>query len=474
MDAANAPPPTGDLWKRAREGDLRGAAESVRHALASAASRDAGPAFVDLHLVLAFCSLRGGDYADTTRVLDIARRAAEAVPANARLLHRIDAWCAELAYFQGRYSAARAVVDRIVDRLEELADWSYAAFAMRIRLAVLLARTDYDGIARETARALRAARASGDDYVLVQVLNVLGAAHFDCATSKLAEPHARAHLSALDPEDTLPLRSEASKALVHFEEARQVAERAGYAFAAWYVSGNIERLRILLGEAERAIPAIRRRLRVLQERGARYDEIVTRSNLAWGLRTLGLHREALHELDVALATARETGTFNVLLEFLEYDRSIVLGALGDVAGARASYKRYLRHARSVQSASTLPDVPAAAPKRPLEPHFLKRADRYILAHLERPFAIVAMATQCGVSVRTLEKGFADFRGTTAVAHVRNLRLDHARDALSNGGANVGDVAARYGFRSPTTFANEYRKRFGVAPSRTRRQRDGGP
>jgi hypothetical protein len=64
-----------------------------------------------------------------------------------------------------------------------------------------------------------------------------------------------------------------------------------------------------------AVRAIRKRLRVLQERGARYDEIVTRSNLAWGLRLLGRNTEALHELDVALGLVREIGTFNVLLEF---------------------------------------------------------------------------------------------------------------------------------------------------------------
>jgi len=40
--------------------------------------------------------------------------------------------------------------------------------------------------------------------------------------------------------------------------------------------------------------------------------------------------------------ARATGTYNVLLEFLEYDRSIVLGAPGDTVGARAGYRSYLQ------------------------------------------------------------------------------------------------------------------------------------
>src|SRR4029078_479871 len=131
------------------------------------------------------------------------------------------------------------------------------------------------------------------------------------------------------------------EALRLFERARKVAERAGYHYAAWYVGGNIEKLEIVLGRADRAVPAIRRRLKILQERGAKYDEIVTRSNLAWALRTLGRHREALEEIDAALRLARDTSTYNVLLEFLHYDRSVVLDALGDSAGSRLAYRRYL-------------------------------------------------------------------------------------------------------------------------------------
>ena len=81
-----------------------------------------------------------------------------------------------------------------------------------------------------------------------------------------------------------------------------------------------------------------------------------------------------------------------------------------------------------------------------------------------------LATQCGVSLRTLEKSFVDFRGMTPVAHVRNVRLDRARVALGENGASVADVATRCGFKSSTTFAIEYRKRFGVPPSHVRHAR----
>jgi len=268
------------------------------------------------------------------------------------------------------------------------------------------------------------------------------------------------------------MEADASEALRLFQRARTVAERSNNEFAAWYVAGNIERLEILLGRADRAIRPIRKRLAQMQVHGARYDEIVTRSNLAWGLRTLGRHREALHELNVALEQARGAGISNVLLEFLEYDRSIVLDALGDTAAARASYRRYVQlvaaHKRSpVESATT---QPTTSPERlPLEPFFLKRADRFILEHVGDAFTVSELARHCGVSWRTLEKAFSAFRGISPVVYVRNVRLDHAHAALAKADVAVAEVAARHGFRSSTTFALEYRKRFGTPPSKTKRR-----
>jgi AraC-like DNA-binding protein len=410
--------------------------------------------------------MRQGRHSEALRELDTAKGAASSLPADSGLSLRIGIWNAELAYFQGRYSDANGIIDRLLPQLEHCGDHAYVGFALRIRIAILLARADYDGAAALADRAVEVAEASGDKYVLVQILNVLGAVHFDRATAKLDQPHARAHLSSLDPRDARPMEADAREALRFFQRARLVAERAHYAFAAWYVAGNIERIEILLGHADRVIRPMRQRLAKLQARGATYDEIVMRSNLAWGLRTLGRYGDALHELDVAFELARNSGTSNVLLEFLEYDRSIVLDALGDAVAARASYRRYVQIV-----AGRNPRVPgpssaklATTPRRPLEPFFLKRADRFILDHIGEAFTVSGLARHCGVSWRTLEQAFNAFRGLTAVAHVRNVRLDHAHGALAEERAKVAEIAARCGFRSSTTFALEYRKRFGTTPS----------
>ena len=474
MDARDpAQDATASAWTLARSGDFKGATDLARRLLRERSVEREGVDVVELNLVCAFSAIRQGDHARALACLDAAAAVAGRPDAAPQLAPRVEAWRAELAYFQGRYSEATELASHLLPELERTGDLLYAAFVLRIRIAILLARGDYDAVDALATRAVALARASGDAYVQVQIHNVLGAVHFDRASSKLREPHARAHLSALDPADTAPMEQDARAALACFEEARAVADAAGYAFAAWYVAGNIERLEILLGRPKRAVAMIRKRLGELQARGARYDELVTRSNLSWALRLLGRHREALHEIDAALTLARSTGTSNVMLEYLEYDRSIVQDALGDAAGARASYRRYLQlvGAYNRRVLATASDARPAAPKRPLEPFFLKRADRYVHERLTEPFSVADLASHCGVSLRTLEKAMVDNRGVTPVALVRNARLDLARRALEVGEAAVADVAHRSGFRSATTFALEFRKRFGVAPSRARRRAD---
>jgi AraC-like DNA-binding protein len=457
-------------WTLARAGDFKAAIEAARAGLDRTPPHRESSDDVELHLVCASCAMRQGLPAQALQALDAAERAAAQPDSDAGLLPRVMAWRAEFAYFQGRYSDANELVLRLTPSFERAGDLAYAAFALRIRIAILLARGEYDAVAGIADRAVAIAEASGDAYVLVQIENVLGAVHFDRATSKLGEPHARAHLSSLEPRDLVPMEADAREALRHFERARAIAESAGYEFAAWYVAGNIERLEILLGRPQRAVAMIRKRLEALQSRGARYDEIVTRSNLAWALRLLGHHAEALHELDVALTLARATGTSNVMLEYLEYDRSIVLDALGDAPGARAAYRRYTQLVAAYNRAAPAPAVHArpVVPRRPLEPWFLKRADRFLQERLAAPFAVAELARHCGVSQRTLEKAFIAYRGMTPVAYARNARLDLAHQRIHVGEASVAEIAHACGFRSATTFALEYRKRFGVPPSRTKR------
>jgi ATP/maltotriose-dependent transcriptional regulator MalT len=215
---ANATP-VKHAWELARSGQLRAAVDAARRSIAETSKDGRASDHVELHLVCASCAMRQGDHAEAMREIDAAAKAASVSKSGAGAEARVEAWRAELAYFQGRYSDANEIVDRLLPRLEKGGDRSYAAFALRIRIAILLARADYDAVAPLAEPAIALAEASGDDYVIVQVLNVLGAVSFDRATSKLNLPHARSHLSSLDPHDAGPMEQEAHEAPGYFERA---------------------------------------------------------------------------------------------------------------------------------------------------------------------------------------------------------------------------------------------------------------
>jgi AraC-like DNA-binding protein len=80
-----------------------------------------------------------------------------------------------------------------------------------------------------------------------------------------------------------------------------------------------------------------------------------------------------------------------------------------------------------------------------------------------------LARRVHVSVRTLQKRFADEVGVAPMAYLQRVRLSRAHDTLRQaapGSTTVGAVALRLGFTHPGRFAAAYRRLFGEAPSTT--------
>jgi AraC-like DNA-binding protein len=83
-----------------------------------------------------------------------------------------------------------------------------------------------------------------------------------------------------------------------------------------------------------------------------------------------------------------------------------------------------------------------------------------------------LARRLHVSVRTLQKRFADEVGVPPMAYLEQVRLSRARDALSQAGpgsTTVGAVALRLGFTHAGRFSSAYRRLFGETPSTTLRR-----
>ncbi|MCV7156503.1 AraC family transcriptional regulator [Mycolicibacterium brisbanense] len=113
--------------------------------------------------------------------------------------------------------------------------------------------------------------------------------------------------------------------------------------------------------------------------------------------------------------------------------------------------------------------PSADPGR----RVVHEAIKYIDAHLAEPITMDSLARSVHMSVRSIQQGFRDELGVSPMTYIRDRRMERAHaelaDALPADGVTVTDVATRWGFNHLGSFAAEYRKRWGVAPSETLRQ-----
>ncbi|MCJ8510170.1 helix-turn-helix transcriptional regulator [Rhizobium lemnae] len=104
----------------------------------------------------------------------------------------------------------------------------------------------------------------------------------------------------------------------------------------------------------------------------------------------------------------------------------------------------------------------------ITPKYIENAIAFMQANLTKPLTIDAIAAAVGVSPRSLQQGFKQFRETTPMSYLKELRLQAAHRELewAPPGVSVSDIGRRWGFAHLGRFAAEYRERFGRAPSGT--------
>jgi len=93
-------------------------------------------------------------------------------------------------------------------------------------------------------------------------------------------------------------------------------------------------------------------------------------------------------------------------------------------------------------------------------------------NLANDLSVGDIAEAAGVSIRTLQKGFADHYFMSPNKMLTTMRLDKARELLKSrkGPASVGAACKAVGFGHAGRFSKEYADRFGETPSETLRQR----
>ena len=93
----------------------------------------------------------------------------------------------------------------------------------------------------------------------------------------------------------------------------------------------------------------------------------------------------------------------------------------------------------------------------------------IEANLRRGWSLDELAKEAGLSKRTLNAKFRTAFGMTVFDYLQHRRFEFARDALVHQRLTVSQAAYRVGYESPANFATAFRRHFGIAPSRYRKQ-----
>jgi AraC-like DNA-binding protein len=129
--------------------------------------------------------------------------------------------------------------------------------------------------------------------------------------------------------------------------------------------------------------------------------------------------------------------------------SVILS--GILEAGQHNYSRYLRPTRS-----------AAAPRH------VRKAEEYVRNNLDNPISLDDIANAAGVTARSLQLGFRNFRNTSPMALLRSERLRRVHEELMAGapGASVTEVATRWGFSHLGRFSQIYKEKYGQSPSTT--------
>lgn len=86
-------------------------------------------------------------------------------------------------------------------------------------------------------------------------------------------------------------------------------------------------------------------------------------------------------------------------------------------------------------------------------------------HAEK-LSVEGLARKAGMSPSHYAHRFRAVARVSPMRYVREVRLDRARNLLLANGARAGEVGLTVGFESPAHFAREFKRRFGVPPSRS--------
>ena len=98
-------------------------------------------------------------------------------------------------------------------------------------------------------------------------------------------------------------------------------------------------------------------------------------------------------------------------------------------------------------------------------HKVARAIERLNARYAEPLTVETLAREAGMSLSTFHHHFKQLTAMTPLQYQKQLRLNEARRLMLSQRLDASTAAFRVGYESPSQFSREYRRLFGVPPSR---------
>jgi len=105
--------------------------------------------------------------------------------------------------------------------------------------------------------------------------------------------------------------------------------------------------------------------------------------------------------------------------------------------------------------------------KPIDAQRILETMQFIRAHFAEKLSVEQLAKRAGMSPSHFAHRFRAVARVSPMRYLRGVRLDRARSLLAEGNARVTEAALEVGFESPAHFTREFKRRFGIAPSRSR-------
>jgi len=94
-----------------------------------------------------------------------------------------------------------------------------------------------------------------------------------------------------------------------------------------------------------------------------------------------------------------------------------------------------------------------------------RVVRYLEDNFDQPLEVATIAKKTGMSASTLHHTFKSVTAMSPMQYLKKLRLHRARHIIVADGSSAGEAGYRVGYNSASQFSREFKRLFGVPPSR---------